>query len=92
MVELLKVPFSKEEIRQELMGDDSNKASSLDKFTSKFAQTFWKDLKGELVSLLDQFFELTEFDHRFSSSSISLIPKVSSPSNLNDFRPISLLG
>lgn len=38
------------------------------------------------------FFEPVDFDCRFSSLFISLVPKVGCPSNHSDFRPISLLG
>lgn len=44
-----------------------------------------------MLALFNHFFETIEFDHRCSSSFISLIPKVGNPSNLNGFRLISLL-
>lgn len=49
-------------------------------------------MKRKVLSLLNHFFESVEFEHQFSSLSIFLIPKVSYPTSLNDFRPISLLG
>lgn len=61
-------------------------------FTFKFAQSFWLELKRELLNLFNQCFESAEFDHRFSSSFIPLIPKVACSVGRNDFRPISLLG
>lgn len=45
-----------------------------------------------MISLFNRFFETIEFDHQFSFSFITLVPKVTSLSNLNDFRPFSLLG
>lgn len=42
--------------------------------------------------MFEQFFELADFDHRFSSSFISLIPKNSCPSSLDNFRPIFTMG
>lgn len=45
-----------------------------------------------LFNLFNHLFELTEFDHRFSSLFIFFISKVTCPSNLNDFRTILLLG
>lgn len=77
--DLLEVPLLEEEIHGELMRVGGNETLSPNEFTFKFAQTFWADLKGELLSLLDYIFELAKFDHRFSSSFISLIPTVNSP-------------
>lgn len=47
--------------------------------------------RGDL-GLFNRFFEMAEFDYRLSSSFISPISKVASPTGLNDFRSISLLG
>lgn len=71
---------------------DGNKAPSPDRFPLKFAQTFWKVFKGDVMVLFEKFFMDANFDHRFSESFITLIPKVKSPSSLTEFRPISLLG
>lgn len=74
------------------MGADGNKAPCLDGFTFKFAQRFWTDLKGKLLSMFNHFFQMAEFYQRFSSPFIFVIPKGGSPSSLNDFRLISLLS
>lgn len=73
------------------MNTDGNKATGPDDFMFKFAHFFWPELKREVFNMFNNFFETTEFEHRFSSSFILLISKVSFPSNLNDFRLISLL-
>lgn len=76
-------PFSDEEIQQELMGANGNKAPGLDGFTFKFAQTFWLELKGELMPLFRNFFESVDFVHWFFAFSITLVLKVADPSSLN---------
>lgn len=53
---------------------------------------FMFELKGEVLDLFNHFFESAEFEHKFFSSFMSLIPKVSCSLSLNDFRLISLLG
>lgn len=88
----MEVPFFEEEIQRESMSTNGNKAPGSYGFTFKFAQFFWSELKEEVVLMFEQFYELAEFEHRFSSSFITLIPKVGYFSYLNDFRPISLLG
>lgn len=87
----LKVPFSEEDIRHEMISVDGNKALGPNGIPFNFALMFWPDIKGELLSLFNHFFETAEFNHRVSFSFIALIPKVESPTNINDFRPILLL-
>lgn len=48
--DFLEVPFFVEEIKQELMGANGNKALGFDGFPLKFAQIFWSNLKGGGVS------------------------------------------
>lgn len=76
------VPFLEEEIRKELMSGDGNKAYGLDGFTFKFAHVFLSELKEEVISMFEQFYESAEFEHIFSSSFIALISKVGCLSNL----------
>lgn len=90
--DLLELPFLEEEIRRELMESDGNKMPSPNGFTFKFIQLFWSNLKGQLMALFNQFFEMADFDQRFSSSFISLISKVANPFCLNEFRPILFMG
>lgn len=90
--DILEAPFSKEESRRELMSVVGNKASGLHGFSFKFAQVLWPELREEIISMFENFFEIAEFDHRLSSFFITLIPKVESPASINDFRSISLMG
>lgn len=87
----IELPFSEEEILQSLKDADGDRALGPNGFSFKFAQSFWNTFKGDLVGLFQTFYFDAEFDHRFSESFISLIPKVKGPSLLNDFHPISLL-
>lgn len=74
------------------MGADGNKEPGPNRFSLKIARKFWPEFKDEVIALFHQFFVSSEFNHRFPSSFISLIPKVRNPSSFNDFRSISLLG
>jgi hypothetical protein len=53
---------------------------------------FWDLLKGEVRIMFDQFHGNSSFPRSLLSYFVTLIPKVSSPSSLSEFRPISLLG
>lgn len=44
--ELLKIPFSEEEVRWELIKANGKKAPGPNGFTFKFAQTFWMEFEG----------------------------------------------
>lgn len=83
--------LSEKEIHRELKKADGNKAPSPDDFTFKFTQLFWSDIKRVLISLFNQFFETANFDQCFLSLFISLNPKVSNTSSLNDPKLISFL-
>lgn len=86
--ELLEMSFLEEEVYKELKGADESKAPGPDRFTFKFAQTYWPKFENDVIWLFDRSFEKAEFDHHFSSSFISFILKVKSPTCLNDNRPI----
>lgn len=88
----LEIHFLEEEILKSLKEVDGHKVPGPNGFPFKFAQSFWEVFKGDLMGLFKKFFVDAEFDHRFSESFITLIPKVKSRSSLNEFRPISLHG
>lgn len=63
-----------------------------DEFTFKLFQTIWPELKGEMMSLFHQFYEIAEFKHWFSFSFVAFICNISYLYSLSNFMPISLLG
>lgn len=86
------VPFSEEDIRRVVLESDGTKSPGPDGFNFSFYKRFWDLLKGEVGIMFNQFFHFVTLPRSFSSYFIILIPKVSSPIRLGDFRPISLLG
>lgn len=88
----LEVSFSEDEILQSLTDADGERTPGPDGFTFRFSQFFVGIFKGDQLGLFQKFYSDTDFDHRFSESFISLIPKAKRSSSLNDFRPISLFG
>lgn len=81
----IEVSFSEEEIFNALKDANGEKAPDLDRFSFEFVRSFWHTLKGDLIPLFHSLHTTGEFDPRLSESFISLIPKVRSPSSLNDF-------
>jgi hypothetical protein len=85
-------PFSMEEIEEVVRNSDGNKSPGPDGFNCAFLKKFWDLLKGEVRIMFDQFHGNSSIPKSLLSYFVTLIPKVSSPSSLSDFRPISLLG
>ncbi|GAU33092.1 hypothetical protein TSUD_259430 [Trifolium subterraneum] len=85
-------PFSLEEIEEMVTSSDGNKCPGPDGFNFAFLKTFWELLKGDLRIMFDQFHDNSCFPKSFLSYFVTLVPKVSSPCSISDFRPISLLG
>jgi len=86
---LIKLP-TLEEVRTALFSMESNKTPRCDGFGAGFFKTYWSILKSDLFNSVAEFFRngkiLKEINHTF----LALIPKMSSPSSIGHFRPISL--
>jgi hypothetical protein len=85
-------PFTLDEIEEVVRLSDGNKSPGPDGFNFSFFKKCWGMLKDEIRIMFDQFHGNSCFPKSFLSYFVTLIPKVSSPSSLTDFRPISLLG
>ncbi|GAU34029.1 hypothetical protein TSUD_16170 [Trifolium subterraneum] len=85
-------PFTTEEIEEAVCSSDGNKSPGPDGFNYAFLKKFWELLKGDIRVMFDQFHGNSCFPKSFLSYFVTLIPKVSSPTSLSDFRLISLLG
>ena len=70
----------------------NNKSPGPDGFTARFIKKFWGILKEDLMKVFDWFWEKEYLSAGCNASFLTLIPKVANPVDLNDFRPISLIG
>jgi hypothetical protein len=84
--------FTMEEIEEVVRCSDGNKSPGPDGFNFAFLKKFWGMLKSDIRIMFDQFHGNSSLPQSFLSYFVTLIPKVSSPSSLFEFRPISLLG
>lgn len=86
---LLTCNFSRDDVKQAMMSIPDDKTSSLDVYNRLFYKQSW-DIIGEevTVGVLD-FFRSEKLLIYVNVISITLIPKVKSPTNVSDFRPIS---
>jgi hypothetical protein len=91
-VEGLTALFTMEEITDAVRECDGAKSPGSDGFNFAFIKEFWDLLKGDVHIMFDQFHGNSRLPKGMFSFFLTLIPKVSSPQSLGDFRPISLLG
>ncbi|KAJ9555564.1 hypothetical protein OSB04_010178 [Centaurea solstitialis] len=88
----LEAPFSEQEVKSAVWSCGYNKAPGPDGFTFEFVRKFW-DMVGKDFYEAVKYFESNHRIHPGSNSSfITLVPKVSDPLSLDDYRPINLIG
>ncbi|KAF5795822.1 putative RNA-directed DNA polymerase [Helianthus annuus] len=88
----LESEFSAAEIKEGVFGCGDDRAPGPDGFNFRFFKRFWHLFENDFVSIMTAFFESGQINAGCGSSFIALIPKVRDPSNLGDYRPISLVG
>ncbi|GJU77776.1 putative RNA-directed DNA polymerase, eukaryota, reverse transcriptase zinc-binding domain protein [Tanacetum coccineum] len=88
----LEVIVSMDEIRTAVWECGSNKAPGPDGYFFMFIKRFWDLLKHDIQEFVASFFATSKFPQGANSAFITLIPKVSKPLFIKDYRPISLIG
>ncbi|XP_021986463.1 uncharacterized protein LOC110882867 [Helianthus annuus] len=88
----LVAPFTGSAIKDAVWCCDGNKAPGPDGFTIRFLKQFWDKLKPQVLSLMEDFHGNGVLKMGCNPSFIVLLPKVSDPIELGDYRPISLIG
>lgn len=84
--------FSIEEIDDILGHCDGDKSLGPDGFNFSFFKSCWYLLKENVFQMFLEFYSNARLPKCLSSNFLTLVPKMSSPQGLGDFRPISLLG
>ena len=80
---------SREEITAAFMSIHPHKAPGPDGFNGHFFRSTWASIGEEIISGIKYFFETGRLLKELNTTTISLVPKVTNPSILNDYRPIS---
>ena len=64
-----------------------NKAPGPDGFNGHFFKQTWHIIGEEIISGVKYFFDSGRLLKELNNTAISLVPKVTNPTTLNDFRP-----
>jgi hypothetical protein len=91
-LENLVTPFSQEEINDIVKNLPNGKSPEPDGFNTDFLKKCWGVISTDFYEFCEGFYNNSINLQSINNSFIVLIPKVPSPSSINDFRPISLLN
>ncbi|GJT80580.1 RNA-directed DNA polymerase, eukaryota, reverse transcriptase zinc-binding domain protein [Tanacetum coccineum] len=83
------IEVSNEEIKDAMFTINDNKAPGPDGFTAKFYKKAWNTIGGDICNALKEFFKEGKLLRELNSTLITLVPKVSIPNKVTDFRPIA---
>ena len=83
------IPTPKE-IKGVLFQMQDLKAPGLDGFPALFYKQLWPTMDNDVVKAVRSFFTMGSMPKEVNNSLIVLIPKLSNPSSVNHYRPISL--
>ncbi|GJV55861.1 RNA-directed DNA polymerase, eukaryota, reverse transcriptase zinc-binding domain protein [Tanacetum coccineum] len=80
---------SKDEIKEAMFSIDDNKAPGPDGFTAKFFKKAWFCIGEDVCNAVEEFFLNGKLLGELNDTLITLVPKVSTPNRVTDFRPIA---
>lgn len=83
-------PVSMEEVKAAVFQMGPLKAPGSDGFPGLFYQKFWHVVGGDVFTAVLHFFQEGHMLRELNHTNVTLIPKVSNPEDISQFRPISL--
>lgn len=89
---LLCTPFSETEIKEALFQMEKNKVAGPYKIPVEFYQTYWEVIKYDILQLFQDFCENKVDFCRINYVIITLLPKISNATKIQQHRPICLLN
>ncbi|XP_075095058.1 uncharacterized protein LOC142173378 [Nicotiana tabacum] len=79
-----------EEIRSDVFSMNASSAAGPDGFNGTFYQKYWNIIKYDIIDFVHNFFNGKVMAKFYTHTCLILIPKVDSPTNFSEFKPISL--
>lgn len=67
-----------------------DKAPGPDGMNARFLQTYWQELKPSIETEIKKFFQIGHMPPYIAKSNMILIPKIENPTQVTDYRPISI--
>lgn len=89
---VLTAPFSVEEVKEVIWESDGNKSPGPDGFNLNFYKGCWDVVERDVMNFFNEFSVTGVLPKAMCASFITLIPKSLNPQELNDYRPIYLIG
>lgn len=81
---------SAEEVWESILDLSPDSAPEPDGFTGHFCRGCWEIIQEDIVSMIRGFFRGDHLHPKLKSTLLILLPKVDTPADYSDFRPISL--
>ena len=81
---------SDSEIREAVMSINGNKAPGPDGFSATFYQSYWHIVGADVIRDVRDFFTSSSLHPQQNETHIRLIPKITAPRSVADYRPIAL--
>ncbi|XP_035544681.1 uncharacterized protein LOC118348042 [Juglans regia] len=85
-------PFEEEEVKRVIRNMNKDKAPGPDGFTMAFFQVCWEVVREDVMLVFQEFFSHGRFEKSLNATFIALVPKKAGAREVQDFRPISLVG
>lgn len=85
-------PFTIQEVEIAIKSLAKNKASGPDGIPNEFLQTYWPELKMDIMSMINEFYHNQLSLREVNRANVVMIHKKESPSLVNDYRPISVIN
>ncbi|KAL2897644.1 hypothetical protein RDABS01_039427 [Bienertia sinuspersici] len=86
---MLDCSFTDKEIRQAIFSIPSNKAPGLDGYNSCFFKEAWSVVGQDVIRAIREFFSSGKLLKEVSVTTLTMVPKVQTPSNVGDYRPVA---
>lgn len=84
--------FTPKEIEEAVSSCESSKSPGPDGFNFEFIKKYWHVVKDDFVRMFREFHSNGKLPRGCNASLLALIPKRDSPTSLDEYRPISLVG
>ncbi|XP_075088224.1 uncharacterized protein LOC142170259 [Nicotiana tabacum] len=81
---------TEEEIKEVVFSMYADSSPGPDGFSTKFYQTCWGIIKGDLIRMIKTFFSGDSIPKSITHTCLVLLPKIDNPKTMSDLRPISL--